>query len=101
MWLSYHKEKWKLQKKRRDEKKRFLALDEGEGGDADHIQSGGRGVALGSGLSGMLRQQNRALIELGWEIIQVRTYVCVHACIGGVESGQSQRISICRTLNPV
>ena len=28
---------------------------------------------MGGGLSGMLRQQTRALIEMGWEIIQVRS----------------------------
>ena len=74
MWLKYHKEKWKLQLKKRDERKRLLALDERKVSDVDHTQSGGRGVALGGGLSGMLRQQNRALIEQGWEVIQVRVY---------------------------
>ena len=67
MWLTFHKEKWKLQKKRRDERKRLLALEDGEGSAGDHTHSMG-----GGGLSGMLRQQSRALIELGWQIVQVR-----------------------------
>ena len=70
VWLKYHKEKWKMQKKRRDERKRLLALEEGEGLVGDH--SGGRGIGMRSGLSGMLRQQTRALVELAWEIVQVK-----------------------------
>lgn len=71
VWLKYHKEKWKMQKKKRDERRKLLALEEGEGFGGDHTFSGGRGLSVGSGLSGMLRQQARALVELGWELIQV------------------------------
>ena len=66
-WLSYHKRKWKLQMVRRQEKKQLLRQQE-------------RGVATNGGfpettpshdLAGFLRQQNRALIDLHWQIIQV------------------------------
>ena len=68
VWVSYHKRKWKLQMVRRQEKKQLLRQQE-------------RGVAVNGGamldvtsshdLTGFLRQHNRALIDLHWQIIQV------------------------------
>lgn len=70
-WLKYHKEKWKLQKKVRDERNRLGARQNGVGGAlGDYAPP--RGGAKG-GLTGFLWQQNRALVDLPWQIIQVRT----------------------------
>ena len=74
-WVSYHKRKWKLQMVRRKEKKQLLRQQERgvaiSGGVSDSITSS-------NNLAGFLRQQNQALVDLHWQIIQVHTYsVCV------------------------
>lgn len=72
VWLEYHKEKWKMQKRMREERKRLLTQQNGVGGalSGDFLSLRGVGGATGD-LTGFLRQQNRALIDLPWEIIQV------------------------------
>ena len=70
-WLKYHKEKWKIQKRERDMQKKMLAQQDGLGGDY-YSSRGGGGGAVGGALTGFLRQQNRALVDLHWQIIQAR-----------------------------
>ena len=74
VWLKYHKEKWRLQKARRLER-RQLASRQGPGGVArsrDLSSGGGGGGGTSSDITGFLWQQNRALVDKPWEIIQVR-----------------------------
>ena len=66
-WVSYHKRKWKLQMVRRQEKKQLLRQQ--ERGVA--IKGGALDVTSSHDLAGFLRQQNRALIDLHWQIVQV------------------------------
>ena len=73
MWLAYHKQKWKLQRVRRNEKKQqMMGLTSGRGGtDSDHTHSGVGGGVRSHNLAGFFQQQNRALVELPWQILQV------------------------------
>lgn len=70
-WLTYHKRKWKLQKIRRQEKRQLLAQQERGGGPMTFDPSQPRGGGMSRNLTGFLRQQNRALVELPWQLIQV------------------------------
>ena len=71
MWLAYHKQKWKLQRIRRHEKKQqLMGLGSGRGGMTEDHTSSSRGVRSHN-LAGFFQQQNRALVELPWQIIQV------------------------------
>ena len=55
----------------------MMGLRSGRGGmDSDHTHSGGGGGGGGGGvrshnLAGFFQQQNRALVELPWQILQV------------------------------
>lgn len=73
MWLAYQKQKWKLQKIRRQEKKQQLmglTSGHGRGGAGEDHTPSSRGVRSHN-LAGFFQQQNRALVELPWQIIQV------------------------------
>lgn len=74
-WLRYHKEKWKLQKRARDERRKLIARQNGVGGALGGGMLSGSGVM--GGLGGFLWQQNRALVDLPWQLIQVRIYTCI------------------------
>jgi DNA polymerase epsilon subunit 1 len=64
-WLVYHKRKWKLQMIRRQEKKQLLRQQE------RGVASVGMSTTASHNLAGFLRQQNRALVDLHWQIIQI------------------------------
>ena len=66
-WLKYHKEKWKLQLARRRERRLMAGQDSVHGGGSVHLHSS----LMSGNLTGFLRQQNRTLVDLPWQIIQV------------------------------
>ena len=67
-WLTYHKRKWKLQRIRRQEHKQLLSRRD----RTASLESGSLAPRQTShNLTGFLRKQTRALIELPWQLIQV------------------------------
>lgn len=72
-WLKYHKEKWRLQLTRRHERKSAANRGDFYGDSFDHTTP-----RLTGGLTGFLRQQNRTLVDLPWQIIQVNFSKTIH-----------------------
>ena len=67
-WLTYHKRKWKLQRIRRQEHKQLQSRRD----RTASLESGSLAPRQTShNLTGFLRKQTRALIELPWQLIQV------------------------------
>ena len=93
----YQKRKWKLQLIRKQEKKQLLRQQE-----RGVATSGMMNATSSHNLTGFLRQQNRALVDLHWQIIEVcvcvcvcvceRECVCVCVCVGG---GGVEDVCVC------
>ena len=70
-WLEYHKKKWELQRGQR--KDMLSQTNRGASSGGDLLLSGMPSTSSAPGsLSGLLRQRNRGLVELPWQLIQVR-----------------------------
>lgn len=67
MWLRYHKKKWELQARQRQERRKRRRLEDGR------VATGGGVVrdALSKGLSSYLRRTARSILDLPWQIVQV------------------------------
>lgn len=67
MWLRYHKKKWELQARQRQERRKRRRLEDGS------VASGGGVVrdVLSKGLSSYLRRTARSILDLPWQIVQV------------------------------
>ena len=65
-WLKYHKEKWRLQKLERQEKKR-----RGRNTPGDPFVGGARSSSVRGQMGGFLQQRTRAVFQSPWQIIQV------------------------------
>ena len=66
-WLKFHKEKWRLQRAQRRERRKLLS--QGVAGTAFSDPAPSQMSA--TNMAGFIRQRNRALAELPWQIIQV------------------------------
>lgn len=69
VWLRYHKKKWELQARQRRERTKKRRLADGE------VQPAGGGAIRGgptTGLGGFLRRTARSMLDLPWQIVQVR-----------------------------
>lgn len=67
MWLRYHKKKWELQARQRQERRKRRRLEDGS------VAAGGGVVrdVLSKGLSSYLRRTARSILDLPWQIVQV------------------------------
>ena len=74
-WLEYHKKKWELQRGQRKERGKMLS-QASRGGDLMLTGMPSTSSAAPGSLSGMLRQRNRGIVELPWQLIQVRIVQC-------------------------
>ncbi|XP_069115944.1 LOW QUALITY PROTEIN: DNA polymerase epsilon catalytic subunit A-like [Argopecten irradians] len=63
VWLEYHKKKWELQAKDRQDRKRRRV----DFGDAPT----GRAVSSRTGLGGFLRRTARSIMDMPWQIVQL------------------------------
>lgn len=68
VWLRYHQKKWELQARQRRERRKRRRLE--DGGEA--AAGGGARQALSKGLGSYLRQAARSILDLPWQIVQVR-----------------------------
>lgn len=66
-WLKFHKEKWRLQRAQRRERRRLLSQGMAGVGLSDAAPSQLSTINM----AGFIRRRNRALAELPWQIIQV------------------------------
>lgn len=65
VWLEYHKRKWKLQAEERRERKR-RRIDFGDMSSHTSVTSSSRGIG------GFLRRTARSVMDMPWQIVQVR-----------------------------
>lgn len=69
VWLRYHKKKWELQlKQRKERKKRRRMLD----GEAQPVGGGVIRDGPVTGLGSFLRRTARSILDMPWQIVQVR-----------------------------
>ncbi|XP_077864309.1 DNA polymerase epsilon catalytic subunit A-like [Saccoglossus kowalevskii] len=67
VWLAYHKKKWQLQAKQRQNRKR-RRIDYGDDTGGGAIRSGPN-----TGIGGFLRKTARSILDMPWQIVQIAT----------------------------
>lgn len=75
VWLRYHKKKWELQIRQRKERRKRRRLIGGES------QPTGGGVIRDgptTGLGSFLRRTARSILDMPWQVVQVRQLRIVH-----------------------
>lgn len=68
VWLRFHKKKWQLQARQRLARRKRQRLDTAEGAP----QPGAVREGPATGLGGFLRRTARSILDLPWQIVQVR-----------------------------
>ncbi|CAN8193292.1 unnamed protein product [Coccothraustes coccothraustes] len=67
VWLRFHKKKWELQARQRQERRKRRRLEDGG------VVAGGGALrdALSKGLSSYLRRTARSILDLPWQVVQI------------------------------
>ena len=65
VWLNYHKRKWELQAKERQDRKR-RRIDFGDAPTGSSFTGSSRGIG------GFLRRTARSIMDMPWQIVQVQ-----------------------------
>ncbi|XP_013927631.1 PREDICTED: DNA polymerase epsilon catalytic subunit A-like [Thamnophis sirtalis] len=68
LWLRYHKKKWELQARQRQERRKKRRLANGEAAPGGGVIRAGPS----KGLSNFLRKTARSILDMPWQVIQVR-----------------------------
>ena len=66
MWVEYHKKKWKLQADERKERRKRQRIDFGDTPTNRPMTNSSKG------LGGFLRRTARSIMDMPWQIVQVR-----------------------------